>query len=87
MPGITREGVDSAGGTNIEGSSNVFVNGRPAVRKGDAVAGHGGGAHAAPVMVGSSGTVFVNGIGVCRAGDEASCGDPASGSSNVSAGG
>lgn len=86
MPGVTRQGSDRAGGTNIQGSSNVFVNGKPAVRKGDSVAGHGKPPHSGPVMVGHSSTVFVNGIGVCRAGDTASCGHPASGSPNVSAG-
>jgi uncharacterized Zn-binding protein involved in type VI secretion len=34
-------------------------------------------------MVGASNNVFANGIGVCRAGDAASCGHPASGSSDV----
>ena len=86
MPGVTRKSTDSAGGTLIAGSGNVFVNGQPAVRKGDAVAGHGNSPHNSPVMVGCSSTVFVNGIGVCRAGDEASCGHPASGSGNVFAG-
>lgn len=86
MPGISREGQDAAGGTNIQGSSNVFVNGSGAVRIGDAVAGHGPGPHAGPVMAAGSGTVFVNSIGVCRAGDPATCGDSDTGSSNVFAG-
>ena len=88
MPGVARDsGKDIAGGLLIQGSPNVFVNSKPAVRKGDAVAGHGKPPHASPIMVGSSGTVFVNGKGVCRAGDPASCGHVASGSSNVFAGG
>lgn len=86
MPGITRQGQDAAGGTNVAGSGNVFVNGTGAVRIGDAVAGHGPGPHGGPVMTAGSGTVFVNGIPVCRAGDAASCGHPASGSGNVFAG-
>lgn len=87
MPGVARNtGRDSAGGALIQGSPNVFVNGNPAVRRGDAVAGHGRFPHAAPRMVGCSGTVFVNNIGVCRQGDAASCGHPASGSGNVFAG-
>ena len=87
MPGITRKSSDSAGGPLIQGSGNVLVNGKPAVRKGDAVAGHGKAPHAAPVMIEGSGTVFVNGKPVCRAGDHANCGHPASGSGNVFAGG
>jgi uncharacterized Zn-binding protein involved in type VI secretion len=89
MPGIARDnGKDFAGGALIQGSGNVFVNSKPAVRKGDLVAAHGKPPHApAPVMVGSSGSVFVNGKGVCRAGDAASCGHTASGSGNVFAGG
>lgn len=86
MPGIAREGVDAAGGTIIQGSPNVFVDGAPAVRIGDAVAGHGPGPHAGPVMAQGSSTVFVNGIPVSRAGDAASCGHPASGSGDVFAG-
>jgi uncharacterized Zn-binding protein involved in type VI secretion len=35
-------------------------------------------------MAEGSENVFVNGIGVCRAGDSASCGDIISGSDNVS---
>lgn len=84
MPGIARVGVDTAGGTILGGGqSSVFVNGSLAAVIGDAVAGHGIGVHAAPVMVGGSGDVFVEGIGVCREGDAASCGDTATGSSDT----
>ena len=87
MPGISRVGVDSAGGT-ITGNlaPTVFVNGSPIAVLNASVAGHGTGAHAGPTMSASSSTVKANGIGVCRADDAASCGDAASGSSNVSAG-
>lgn len=87
MPGIARVGVDAAGGT-ITGNlaPTVFVNGSPVAVKDAAVAGHGPNPHASPVMVGCSGTVFANGIPVCRAGDAASCGHAASGSGTVSAG-
>ena len=85
MPGVARKTEDSAGGTLIEGSENVLVNGFSVVRIGDDVAGHGFPPHASPVMAEGSTNVFVNGIGVCRAGDEASCGDNCTGSSNVSA--
>ncbi len=87
MPGVSRVGVDSAGGT-IVGSlaPTVVVNGSPIAVKGAAVAGHGLGPHAGPVMSGSSSTVFANGIEVVRAGDAASCGDTATGSSDVFAG-
>lgn len=84
MPGIARVGVDSAGGTILGGGqSTVYVNGSLAAVIGDAVAGHGLPPHAAPVMVGGSGDVFAEGIGVCREGDAASCGDTASGSSDT----
>ena len=86
MPGIVRKGVDAAGGTLIQGSSNVFIDGAPAVRIGDAVAGHGRAPHSSPVMAQGSSTVFVNGIPVCRAGDAATCGHTASGSGDVFAG-
>jgi len=88
MPGVVRNsGTDVAGGPLIQGSPNVFVENDPAVRIGDAVAGHGDdGPHAAPVMATGSSTVFVNGIPLCREGDIATCGHPASGSSKVFAG-
>jgi uncharacterized Zn-binding protein involved in type VI secretion len=84
MPGIARDaGVDSAGGPIIEGSPNVFANESPVARVGDAVAGHGRGSHTRPVMAEGSSNVFTNGIPTCRAGDPASCGDVATGSSDV----
>ena len=86
MPGITRKEIDSAGGALAAGSSNVFVNGKPAVRIGDAVQGHGIAPHDSPTMAAGSSKVFVNGIGVCRDGDAATCGDTASGSGDVFAG-
>lgn len=87
MPGVVRNsGTDIAGGPLIQGSSNVFVEGRPIVRIGDRVAGHGRGPHAGPVMAQGSGSVFSNGIPICRAGDVATCGHPATGSSTVFSG-
>lgn len=84
MPGIARVGVDSAGGLILGGNqSSVYVNGSLAAVKGDAVQGHGSGIHSGPVMVGGSNNVFAEGIGVCRAGDSASCGHTASGSSDT----
>jgi uncharacterized Zn-binding protein involved in type VI secretion len=84
MPGIARVGKDTAGGI-ITGSlaPTVIVNGFPIAVKGAAVASHGYTPHDSAVMVGSSGDVIANGIQICRAGDSASCGDSASGSSDV----
>lgn len=87
MPGVTRKGTDSAGGSLAAGSPDVFVNGAAAVRIGDAVTGHGDAPHDSPTMAAGSGSVFVNGIGVCRDGDAATCGDAATGSGDVFAGG
>jgi len=86
MPGVTRKTIDFAGGALKEGSPNVFVNGKEAVRVGDEVTPHGDSPHNSAVMSEGSSTVFVNGIALCRAGDAASCGDNASGSDNVFAG-
>lgn len=87
MPGIARNsGTDVAGGAVTQGSSTVFVDNKPVVRVGDAIAGHGKGAHAGPVMSSGSGTIFVDGKAVCRAGDVASCGHTVSGSGTVFAG-
>jgi uncharacterized Zn-binding protein involved in type VI secretion len=87
MPGVLRKSVDAAGGQNTVGSPNVFVNDTSAVRIGDSITPHGRGAHGNPVMAAGSGSVFVNGIPLCRSGDVANCGHVAGpGSGNVNAG-
>lgn len=87
MPGVSRVGVDTAGGPIISSpNSTVFANGLPIAVRGSTIAGHGKSPHSAARMVVSSGSVFAQGIGVCRQGDSASCGHTATGSGNVSAG-
>ncbi|MBR0075753.1 MAG: PAAR domain-containing protein [Synergistaceae bacterium] len=79
---------------NIEGSPNVFVNGRPLHRQGDGwevhCCTHPGvphGCHASVLASGSS-TVFVNGRQAGRVGDPVACGGTvAAGSANVFIGG
>ena len=85
MPGIARATQDTAGGL-ITGilAPTVFVNGKPIACLGASVEPHG--VHTNVTMTEASSKVFANGIGVCRAGDHASCGDVAIGSSNVNAG-
>ena len=72
------------------GSPSVFINGKPALRKGD-----GGVTHTKPknsphevVVSGGSSTVMINGIPAARIGDPCACGDTlaSNGSSNVSVG-
>ena len=87
MPGISRVNQDTAGGLIIgDLSPAVLVEGKPIAVKGAQNQSHGVGTHASAVMVGSSSTVFASGIEVCREGDEASCGDTATGSFTVFAG-
>jgi uncharacterized Zn-binding protein involved in type VI secretion len=83
MPGAARAGVDAAGGTIAVGSPNVFADGAPWSRIGDAVKPHGKKPHNGPVMAEGSPNVFANGIPVSRQGDKATCGHPATGSGNV----
>ncbi len=85
MPGICRVGVDSAGGTilGVLQNGTVFANGSLVSVDSDDVQGHAPGVHAGPVMIAGSKNVFINGIAVCNAGDLATCGHPATGSSNV----
>ena len=87
MSGVSRTSQDSAGGT-ITGvlAPNVYVNGTPIACLGAAVAPHGVGIHAGPVMAQASSSVHANGIPVCRQGDAASCGHAATGSGDVFAG-
>jgi uncharacterized Zn-binding protein involved in type VI secretion len=87
MPGVSRDaGQDIAGGAIIQGSPDVFTNSKPTVRIGDAIAGHGLGTHAGPVMAAGSGNVFTNNIPTSRQGDPATCGHLATGSGDVFAG-
>ena len=100
MPAVTRQG-DSCSGhecfpprSSTGGSSNVFVNGQSAHRKGDGWSEHTcthpevpHGTHGGSLASGSS-TVYVNGKQLGRIGDPVSCGSSvATGSGNVFAGG
>jgi len=72
--------------TVLVGSSNVFINGKPAVTVGDSVSSHADsdGSHDGTVSQGSP-NVFVNGKPKARVGDSVSCGGTiATGSNNVS---
>lgn len=72
--------------TQVQASSNVFVNGIGAVRDGDSYKPHKG-PSTHPETAKSGATVFVNGRAVHRTGDPCSCGDTAGqGSQNVFAG-
>jgi len=80
MPGITRVGIDSAGGViRGPGASLLTINGAPASLVGDEVTGHGSGSHASAVMVQGSAILTVNGVAVVLAGMRASCNDVATG--------
>jgi len=87
MPGISRSG-DEAGGTLSASQSTVKVNSRAVIRNGDAVAGHGIFPHIPQTVVASNQSkVKIGGVLVVIAGDPAAiCGEPASGSNNVSIG-
>ena len=76
MPAVCVYG-DTAGGSILASATNVFIRGKKVALIGDQVTPHGKGAHGGAVMVGGSGKVFVNGKGVVRTGDAASCGDTA----------
>jgi uncharacterized Zn-binding protein involved in type VI secretion len=82
MPGICRDN-DNAVGDLIPSQNTVFAEGQAVIINGDSVASHGIAPHDAPTMVAGSNDVFVTGVAVCNAGDLATCGDAASGSSTV----
>lgn len=87
MPGVSRVGVDSAGGTIVGVlAPTVYVNGARVTCLNASVSGHGMPPHDAPVMAQSSGTVYAAGIPICRQGDAATCGHPATGSTDTFAG-
>ena len=85
MPGVCRN-IDIAGGLLIATQSTEKANGNNIIRNGDPVTSHGSGVHASPIMIAGSNNVFVGGVAVCNAGDLATCGHPATGSSNVNVG-
>ncbi len=86
MAGICRNTTDSAGGALIKSQSTVLANGKEVIVHGDSVTGHGPGVHAGPTMIAGSKNVEIGGIAVCNAGDAATCGHTASGSSTVTVG-
>ena len=84
MGGISRNGIDSAGGIiTSAGQSKFYVNGSLAIVHGDPVTPHGIGVHAGPTMIANTTKVFINGKAVVQAGDLATCGHASSGSANV----
>lgn len=96
MPGVTRLGDACTGHgafpprNNIEASANVIVNGKGAVRKGDAWDTHCNGVPVCHggVAASGSGTVKVNGRDLIRIDDPVDCGSSvAGGSGDVFAGG
>ena len=84
MPGICRDTTDSAGAALIKSQTTVFANSEEVIVHGDTVTAHLTGLHAAPpTMIAGSKDVFIGGIAVCNAGDLATCGHAASGSSDI----
>ena len=96
MPAVTRIGDNCSGHgcfpprMAVQGSGNVFVNGKATHRQGDEWDSHccpNNGCHNSTLSSGSS-TVFVNGHQIARIGDPVACGSiSAAGSGNVFAGG
>lgn len=95
MPAVTRKGDNCTSHDQcaavplVSGSSNVFINGQAAGRKGDTYQTHGCEDHPShsDSITGGSSSVFVNGTPIARVGDSVSYGNTVSGgSSNVFAG-
>ena len=87
MPGISRNN-DSAGGDLIPSQSTVYVNGELVIVDNDGVAGHGIYPHIPQTISATlQSTVKIGGKLIVIAGDPANiCGEPATGSDNVSIG-
>jgi len=81
--GAMRLNTDEAGGEAIlTQNQTVFVEGDLVMCKGDMVKPHDDSAELTPMVEGCP-KIFINGIPVCREGDKAKCGHPATGSSTV----
>ncbi|MBT7082101.1 MAG: hypothetical protein HN929_11680 [Chloroflexi bacterium] len=74
---------DTAGGDIIASATTTYINGELAALDGDAVASHGIAPHAAPTMIAGSNNVWIEGKKAVNAGDLATCGHAASGSTTV----
>lgn len=84
MYGITRVGIDTAGGLILGGGQSfVTVQGYFWAVVGDTVAGHGESPHDSSMMIQGSSFISINGIPACREGDLASCGHTATGSETM----
>lgn len=82
MPGISRVGLDTAGGLILGGGqSKVYLEGYLIAVFNDNVASHGSGSHSSAKINTGSSKFFINNKAVCRAGDSATCGHLATGSS------
>lgn len=79
MTATSVETIDTAGGPLIATQGSWTLNGKAIVRLNDPVVGHGLAPHAGPKMVQASNWFSLDGKGVVRAGDLASCGHPATG--------
>jgi uncharacterized Zn-binding protein involved in type VI secretion len=85
--GVSRVLRDRAGDLILgPGARTVFVNKLVVSVIGDRIAPHSSGAHLSATMIESSKSVFAAGKTVVRDGDKASCGDVATGSTDVFAG-
>lgn len=81
--GAVRKKRDICGGVVLQGSRDVFVNGKGASRKGDRIGDHGYSPHSAPRILKGSSNVFINNRKAARRRDPGSCGHRCTGSRNV----
>ncbi|MBF0590184.1 MAG: hypothetical protein HQL53_13770 [Magnetococcales bacterium] len=81
MSGATRCNVDAAGGTIRSLQNWVTIDDDPWAVIGSPVDGHGLPPHGSPVMAEGVDWITIDGIPICRAGNAASCGHPATGQS------
>jgi hypothetical protein len=83
MPGVSRDN-DTASGDLIPSQSTVFANNEEVIIDGDAVEGHGSGAHAAPTIPASQNpSVYVENKLAVVQGDPATCNHTSTGSGDV----
>lgn len=85
MPGITRVLFDTAGGQILTTPNNDFarVEGYLWAQVGATIASHGDSPHDAATMAQGSNFAKINGVAGCFAGNQATCGDVATGSTSM----
>lgn len=87
MPLASLAGYDNAGGILISAKQSfVRCKGQLVIVRTDPVTAHGTAPHNSATVAGCSATTRINGLGIARQGDAATCGHACTGTSHINIG-